>query len=176
MAQMGEHNPSAPPMGERQDERAAELPHAMSKEQPVERPLGPAMPAVTACPMHSVMRRLAEAVVLQHVLYAEGEVLPRPNLTGAIAEWAQLHTLIQRRICPASRQTVLTPTELEVALGAIFAALPDSARLPHADRLPHAERQLRRALGVCAAQSQAEGCPLDRAPDERLLGAHGVTA
>lgn len=125
--------------------------------------LGPVMPRVTECPMHTVMRQLSEAVVLQHVLYAEGEFVPRANLTRAIDAWAQFHAFIQHRVCPASRQAAVVPSELEIALEAIFAELPETAKTPHL------QIRLRDTLGVCAAQYQAAGCPLERAPDDTLM-------
>jgi len=113
-----------------------------------------ALPLLSECPLHTAMRQLVEAAMQQHVLHAMGEVLPRPELMAAMEGWIALQRVTQQRVCPATRQVVLHPEEVEITLDALFAALPTYATSPQL------RSWLRRALVICAAQSQAAGCPL----------------
>ena len=61
------------------------------------------------CPLHVVARELAQASVMQHVLFLEGECLPRAALSEAIVAWADLYQFIRGSVCPASRWAPGTP-------------------------------------------------------------------
>ena len=106
--------------------------------------------SVVECPLQIAMRELAHSAVMQHVLYLEGECLPRPDLLRTLDSWSSLHRLIVTHICVACRSADLTPVELGPALETI---LP----LPSDSTTPLWQRDLRVALTVCA---QAASCPL----------------
>lgn len=106
--------------------------------------------SVVECPLQIAMRELAHSAVMQHVLYLEGECLPRPDLLRKLDRWFSLHRLIHTHICVACRTAEVSPGELETALATIVP-------LPSDSTAPLWQRDLRVALTVCA---QAASCPL----------------
>jgi hypothetical protein len=115
------------------------------------------------CPLHAAMRHLAEAAVLQHVLYAEGECLPRPELLQEVNGWADLHDLIRAHVCPATREAPLEAAELDLFVRDAL-AFPTTA-------MPQATQASLQAMVLrCAACRPSDSCPLDYLGDERLLG------
>lgn len=99
------------------------------------------------CPLHIAMDELARASVTQHVLYLEGECLPRPELLADLDRWVSIHSLIHNRICVASRTTPLEDSELEIIAGRIRGAGEPWA-------------QGERLVMACADCNQAQHCPL----------------
>jgi len=99
------------------------------------------------CPLHTAMDELARVTVTQHVLYLEGECLPRPEILADLDRWVAIHTLIHDRICVASRTTPLADSEVESALQAM-----------QGDRRPPSGNG--RLLQACTACNQARYCPL----------------
>jgi hypothetical protein len=104
-------------------------------------------PMDDGCPLHVAMGELAQVSVAQHVLYLEGECLPRPELLAELECWSSLHSLIRDRICVASRTTPLTDPEFESAARSRLEAEASQGR----------HRRLVRACAVC---NQARCCPL----------------
>ena len=113
-----------------------------SRVEPVE--------SVVECPLQIAMRELAHCALMQHVLYLEGECLPRPDLLRTLDDWSSLHRLIVTHICVACRTADLTSVELAPALETI-------PSLPSDSTAPLWQRDFRVALTVCA---QATSCPL----------------
>jgi hypothetical protein len=113
------------------------------------------------CPLHIAMREAAGTAVLQHVLYLEGECLPRPELVETLEAWTRLHRLITERICPASRRRPLDPSQLPAMLEETLSGClpPVPAQLP---------AQVLQLLQQCVACTPASGCPLDMQPDGDL--------
>lgn len=113
------------------------------------------------CPLHVAMREAASTAVLQHVLYVEGECLPRSELVDSLDGWMRLHRVIVERVCPASRQRPLAPAQV-----------PNMLETTLAECLPPVPVQLRaellRILQRCAACTPADACPLDRQPDGKV--------
>jgi hypothetical protein len=101
------------------------------------------------------MREAAGAAVMQHVLYLEGEVLPRPELGQSLEVWTRLHRLIADHICPATRTQPLDPGQVQPLVeGALASCTPavSAALVAH----------LERALERCATCTPADACPLLR--------------
>jgi hypothetical protein len=96
------------------------------------------------CPLHIAMDELARVTVTQHVLYLEGECLPRPEILAELNRWVVIHTLIHDQICVASRTTPLEDSEVESALQ----AMQGDRRTPG------------RLLQACATCNEARCCPL----------------
>ena len=111
--------------------------------------------SVVACPLQIAMRELAHSALMQHVLYLEGECLPRPDLLRTLDGWSLLHRLIHTHICVACRIADVSPVELETALETIVP-------LPSDSTAPLWQRDFRAALTVCA---QATSCPLGLSQD-----------
>lgn len=108
---------------------------------------------IIECPLHVAARELAQASVMQHVLFLEGECLPRAALSEAIVAWADLYQFIRGSVCPASRLAPLDADELDTVARRMLARLPasmDSARI----------EELRHALMLCGSRPVAELCPL----------------
>lgn len=120
------------------------LPPEMSPRKP---------PVVVECPLHRAMDELARASVNQHVLYLEGECLPRPELLAELDRWVSIHSLILNRICVATRTTPLEDCEWKSAERCIVGA--DEART-HSEPLAIA----------CAACNNSKRCPLGRQADQ----------
>ncbi len=112
--------------------------------------------SISECPLHTVMGELAHVTVTQHVLYLEGECLPRSELVSALDQWTSLHSLIRNRICSASRSTPLSPFEFESAVGALL----EVHRLPDSSGARPAPEKLQQAVHACWACSQSQTCPL----------------
>ncbi len=106
------------------------------------------------CPFQSIMSRLAETAVLQQVLHMEGELLPRTELALALEGWQQLYHLARTRVCPATRDASLTPTEITAL---VEVALP---RLLPVDVPLGLQARLRRQFLVCATCASSQQCPL----------------
>jgi hypothetical protein len=102
---------------------------------------------IEECPLHLAMDELARASVTQHVLYLEGECLPRPELLADIDQWFSIHSLVHNRICAASRTTPLEDSELE-----------STARRIRLAGEPHGQSE--RLIAACAVCNQARHCPL----------------
>lgn len=109
------------------------------------------------CPLHVVARELAQASVMQHVLFLEGECLPRAALSEAIVAWADLYQFIRGSVCPASRWAPLDADELETVARSMLARLPASMDSPRIE-------QLRRTLMLCGSRPAAELCPVGLDP------------
>lgn len=109
------------------------------------------------CPLHVVARELAQASVMQHVLFLEGECLPRAALSEAIVAWADLYQFIRGSVCPASRWAPLNADELETVARSMLARLPASMDSPRIE-------QLRRTLMLCGSRPAAELCPVGLDP------------
>lgn len=116
-----------------------------------------AEPHVVECPLHTAMRQVAEAAVMQHVLYAEGVYRPREGLAREMQVWLRLHELVRTAICPATRtgSAALEPGDLEIALAGLPAEM---------------HGQVAAAIRDCGRRSRGEGCPLEVEPVGRLLG------
>lgn len=112
---------------------------------------------LTECPLHVATRELAQAAVMQHVLFMEGECQPRAPLSEAITGWADLYQFIRGSICPASRWAPLEKDELDVVARRILARIPTSSDPARIERL-------RRALAQCGACAAASSCPLGLDP------------
>jgi hypothetical protein len=102
---------------------------------------------VEECPLHLAMDELARASVTQHVLYLEGECLPRPELLAELDRWVWIHSLIHNRICVASRTTPLGGHEFDSITRRIRGAGEPRA-------------QSERLVMACAVCNQARRCPL----------------
>lgn len=114
--------------------------------------------AIEECPLQTAVAHLARAALKQHVLYLEGECVPRADLARAIDIWSTLYGRIQASVCPITRHS--TPD----------ASGPAGIRGDPPWDVPEDVRgQLLRALAVCAARDVVEGCPLARLPEPRLL-------
>jgi hypothetical protein len=105
------------------------------------------------CPLHLAMDELARASVNQHVLYLEGECLPRPELMAELDRWVSIHSLILNRICVATRTTPLADSELKSAVQRMRGVSEPRA-------------QSERLVMTCAACNQAQRCPLGSQPDQ----------
>lgn len=106
------------------------------------------------CPFHTVMRQVAEAAVLQHVLHLEGEVLPRRNLVDDLECWQQVYRLVRTRVCPATREAPLLPDVRETLLDV---ALP---YLLPTDTPQSLQARLVWQIAACARCSSSQECPL----------------
>lgn len=109
------------------------------------------------CPLHVAARELAQASVMQHVLFLEGECLPRAALSEAIVAWADLYQFIRGSVCPASRWAPLDADELETVARSMLARLPASMDSPRIE-------QLRHTLMLCGSRPAAELCPVGLDP------------
>jgi hypothetical protein len=100
------------------------------------------------------MGELAQTAVMQQVLHLEGELLPRAALVDALEGWQQLHRLVRTRVCPATRDALLTPADV--------ATLVDTAvpyLLPPV--VPVAvQARLYRQLAACTRCTSTQDCPL----------------
>lgn len=104
------------------------------------------------CPLHVAARELAQAAVMQHVLFLEGECQPRAPLSEAIMAWADLYQFIRGSVCPASRWAPLDAEELDMMTRRMLGRLPaptDPARI----------ERLRHALSLCASCPASALCP-----------------
>jgi hypothetical protein len=99
------------------------------------------------------MDELAHTSVTQHVLYLEGECLPRPELLAELDRWVSIHSLIRHRICVASRTTPLEDREFESAAQSILGASEPPA-------------QTKRLVMACAICNQSRHCPLGSLADQ----------
>jgi len=104
--------------------------------------------AVAECPLHVAMGELAHVSVTQHILYLEGECLPRPELLAELDRWVAIHTLIHDRVCVASRATPLEDSEFESASQIMLqdAGGPGTCG--------------ERLVTACAACNRSRSCPL----------------
>lgn len=109
------------------------------------------------CPLHVVARELAQAAVMQHVLFLEGECQPRAPLSEAICAWADLYQFIRGSVCPASRWAPLDAEELGAVAGRMLARIPASTDPARIDRL-------RRAVLMCGSCRSVSTCPLGLDP------------
>jgi hypothetical protein len=104
-------------------------------------------PELVECPLHVAMDEVARASVNQHVLYLEGECLPRPELLAKLDRWVSMHSLILNRICVATRTAPLGDCEFKSAVRGI---LGTGEPRTHSERL----------VIACAACNHAKHCPL----------------
>ncbi len=106
------------------------------------------------CPLHVAMQELAQAAVRQHVLYLEGECLPRPELMQTIERWCSFSAIISSRVCVVSRTATIAPAELDAVLETLFPSSRDAVMPP-----------IRQSLFVsCTRCAQATSCPLGKNP------------
>lgn len=112
------------------------------------------------CPFHTVMRQVAEAAVLQHVLHLEGEVLPRQDLVENLERWQQVYRLVRIQVCPATRDAALTADEVHTLLDiALPCLMPPDAPQPLWSRLSA-------RIATCAKFPTSRECPLGLAGDD----------
>ena len=108
------------------------------------------------CPLHIAMCEMARLSVTQHVLYLEGECLPRPDITRELEIWSSLHALVSTRLCVAARTTPLDREEFAAALEAIRARMKCSDT-GAADQFQH---DVEDTLTRCLACAWSRSCPL----------------
>jgi hypothetical protein len=108
---------------------------------------------IVECPLHLAMDELAHASVTQHVLYLEGECLPRPELLAKLDRLVSVHSLILNRICVATRSTPLEDCEFKSAVQSIRGA---GEPRTHSERL----------VTACAICNHARRCPLGSHADQ----------
>ena len=114
-----------------------------------------------ACPLHIAIREMARLAVTQHVLYLEGECLPRPDIARELEIWFSLHALVSARLCVAARTIALDREEFTAAVETIRARAERSAL---ADRF---QRDLEETLIQCSACAWSSSCPLGNPGDDR---------
>jgi hypothetical protein len=108
---------------------------------------------VIECPLHLAMDELAHASVNQHVLYLEGECLPRPELLAELDRWVSIHSLILNRICVATRTMPLEDAEFRSAVRGILST-------------SEPQTQSERLTISCSVCNQAHQCPLGSQADQ----------
>ena len=112
----------------------------------------------TECPLHIAMCEMARLSVTQHVLYLEGECLPRPDIARELEIWSSLHTLVSTRLCVAARTTPLDREEFAAALEAIRGrARCSSTSGSTAHQFQH---DMEKAITQCLACAWSCSCPL----------------
>lgn len=93
------------------------------------------------CPLHTIMGQIAQTALRQHVLFLEGELLPRVESLQDLEALTALAKLVTARVCVSSRgATRLTEGEL----ARLWTPLSDGG-------------DLRQATIACA---RSESCPL----------------
>jgi hypothetical protein len=104
------------------------------------------------------MSEIARLAVSQHILYLEGECLPRTDITRDLEIWTSLHGLVSTRICVVAHTTPLDREELATALSTIRIIVERSATDGNAsDRL---QNDIVEALAQCVACAWSRSCPL----------------
>jgi hypothetical protein len=99
-----------------------------------------AAPTVGArCPLHTLVGQIAQTALQQHVLFLEGECLPRVEAIRDLESLTTLVKLVSGRVCVCSRELPLRDDEL----GRLLATLSDPG--------------LRAVAATCA---RARVCPL----------------
>jgi hypothetical protein len=106
------------------------------------------------CPLHIAMREMARLAVTQHVLYLEGECLPRPDVTRQLEIWSSLHALVSTRLCATARTTPLDREDFAIALEAI------RARVECSDTAGRFSQDLEEVLTRSASCASSTSCPL----------------
>lgn len=110
----------------------------------------------TECPLHIAIRELAHLAVAQHVLYLEGECLPRPEILTELDRWSTLHKLIFERVCVACRTSRIGKAEFDSAVEPILSRGP----YPTDSGTSLFQQDLTVALANCRSCAEASICPL----------------
>jgi hypothetical protein len=112
----------------------------------------------TNCPLHLAMGEIARLSVTQHVLYLEGECLPRPDIARELEIWSSLHALVSTRLCVAARTTPLDQEEFAAALEGIRARVKCSET--SGSTTHQFQYDVEQTLTQCLTCARSCSCPL----------------